>query len=128
MSECDDAEICRCVLASTAVLYRPVIIRELVTLVEQLNDISDDVREIISVCGSFLTNRDGTVYFVHQSAKDFLFTQGSSKVFPAGTKDVHHQVFSRSLAILSKRLHKDMYSLGALGFSIKDVPRLSQTC
>jgi hypothetical protein len=54
MSESDDAEICRCVLASTAVLYRPVTTRELVALVEQLDDVSDDVQEIVSLCGSFL--------------------------------------------------------------------------
>jgi hypothetical protein len=121
MSECDDAETCRCVLASMAVMYRPVTIRELVALVKQLNDISDDVREIIGLCGSFLTIRDDIIYFVHQSAKDFLFAQGSSKVFPAGAEDVHYQVFLRSLTILSERLHKDMYSLTALGFSVKDL-------
>jgi hypothetical protein len=73
MSQCDDAETCRCVLASMAVMYRPVTIRELVALVEQLDDVADNVREIISLCGSFLTLRDDTIYFVHQSAKDFIF-------------------------------------------------------
>ncbi|KAF2866591.1 NACHT domain-containing protein [Massariosphaeria phaeospora] len=122
MSESDDAEICRCVLASTAILYRPVTISELVALVEQLEDVGDDdLREIISLCGSFLTLREDTIYFVHQSAKDFLFANASSKVFPDGAEDVHRLVFSKSLATLSRTLHRDMYSLKALGFSIKDV-------
>ncbi|KAH7089950.1 WD40-repeat-containing domain protein [Paraphoma chrysanthemicola] len=121
MGESDDAEICRCVLASTAVLYRPVTIAELVALVEHLEDVSDDVREIVSLCGSFLTLRDDTVYFVHQSAKDFLLTKAVDKIFPDGTEDAHQIVFSKSLAILSGTLRRDMYSLGALGFPIDDV-------
>ncbi|KAF1831330.1 HET-domain-containing protein [Decorospora gaudefroyi] len=121
MGESADAEVCRCVLASTAILYRPVTVHQLVALVEQLKDVGDDVREIISLCGSFLTLREDTVYFVHQSAKDFLFAEASSKVFPDGAEDVHRLVFVNSLTILSRTLHRDMYSLKALGVSIEDV-------
>jgi hypothetical protein len=124
ISELDDAEICRCVLASTAILYRPVTILELVALVEQLNDFVNDlesVREIVSFCGSFLTLREDTVYFVHQSAKDFLFTKAHNEAFPDGTEAAHQMIFLRSLAILSRTLHKDMYSLKALGYPFKNV-------
>jgi hypothetical protein len=121
MSESDDAETCRCVLASTALLYRPVTISELVALVEQLEDVSDDVQEIISLCGSFLTLREDTIYFVHQSAKDFLFTKASNKVFLNGAKEVHRLIFLKSLSILSRTLHRDMYGLEALGVPIENV-------
>jgi hypothetical protein len=124
ISESDSAEICRQVLASAAILYRPVTIAELVALVEQLEDFVDDqgsVREIVSLCGSFLTLRDDTVYFVHQSAKDFLFAKAFDEVFPTGTGDAHRVIFSRSIAILTRTLHRDMYSLRALGFPIDDV-------
>jgi hypothetical protein len=121
MSESDDAKICRCVLASTAILYRPVTVSELVALVKQLEDVGDDVREIINLCGSFLTLREDTVYFVHQSAKDFLFAKAYNKAFPVGSEAVHQAIFLRSLAILSKTLHRDMYSLEAPGYSIKNV-------
>jgi hypothetical protein len=121
MSESDDADICRCVLASTAVLYRPVTIRELVALVEQLEDVGSDVREIINLCGSFLTMREDTVYFVHQSAKDFLLAKASHEVFPNGAEDVHRAIFSTSLAHLSRTLHRDMYSLKAIGSAVENV-------
>jgi hypothetical protein len=121
ISESDDAKICRFVLASTAILYRPVTVSELVALVEQLEDVSDDVREIISLCGSFLTLREDTVYFVHQSGKDFLFAKAYNKAFPDGSEAVHQAIFLRSLAILSKTLHRDMYSLEALGYPVKNV-------
>jgi hypothetical protein len=39
----DSAEICLQVLASTAVLYRPVIITESFSLVEQLDDLVDNL-------------------------------------------------------------------------------------
>jgi hypothetical protein len=67
ISELDSAKICLQILASTATLYRPVAVPELVALVEQLEDLDnlELVREIVGLCGSFLTMREDTVYFVH---------------------------------------------------------------
>ncbi|KAF1828673.1 HET-domain-containing protein [Decorospora gaudefroyi] len=123
ISDSNGAEICRQVLASTAILYRPVTVSELVALVEQLKDLDnlELVREIVGFCGSFLTLREDTVYFVHQSAKDFLFAKAYDKAFPDGSEAIHQAIFSRSLLILSKTLHRDMYSLEAPGYSIENV-------
>jgi hypothetical protein len=123
ISESNSAEICLQILASTATLYRPVAVPELVALVEQLQDLDDleSVREIVSFCGSFLTLREDTVYFVHQSAKDFLFREAYTEAFPDGSEDVRQTILLRSLAILSKTLHRDMYSLDAPGYSIENV-------
>ncbi|CAN9172024.1 unnamed protein product [Alternaria alternata] len=123
ISESDSTEICLQVLASTAILYRPVSVPELVALVEQLEDLDDleSVREVIGFCGSFLTLREDTVYFVHQSAKDFLFEKAYNEAFPDGSETVHWTILSRSLGILSRTLHRDMYSLEAPGYPIKDV-------
>jgi hypothetical protein len=123
MSESDDAETCRCVLASTAVMYRPVTIPELVAAVEQLEDFGDDlesVREIVSLCGSFLTMREDTVYFVHQSAKDFLFAKAYVEIFPDGVEATHRVIFLKLLETLSRTLHRDMYGLKAPGSSLED--------
>jgi hypothetical protein len=124
ISKSDNADTCRCVLASTAVLHQPVTICELVALLEQLEDVSSNMREIISLCGSFLTVREDTVYFVHQSAKDFLFKEASHKVFPNGTEEIHQAIFLTSLAHLSRTLHRDMYSLKAPGSAIGKVKLL----
>jgi hypothetical protein len=122
ISASDSAKICLQVLAVTAVLYRPVTITELVVLVEQLKDADDleSMQEIIGLCGSFLTLRVDTVYFVHQSAKDFLFREAFDEVFPDGAEQVHWEIFSNSLAILSRTLHRDMYGLKAPGSPIKN--------
>ncbi|KAL5371063.1 hypothetical protein DPSP01_014517 [Paraphaeosphaeria sporulosa] len=123
ISESDGAEICRQVLASTAILYRPVAVPELVALVEQLEDLDDleSVREIVGLCGSFLTLREDIVYFVHQSAKDFLFAKAYNELFPDGSEAVHQTMFLRSLAVLSRTLCRDMYNLEAPGYPIKNV-------
>ncbi|KAH6642109.1 vegetative incompatibility protein HET-E-1 [Boeremia exigua] len=123
ISVSDDAELCKQVLALAALVYRPITLEELVALAEPLEDMADEaeVREIISLCGSFLSLREDTVYFVHQSAQDYLFAQAYDEIFPHVAKNAHHVIFLRSLAILSRTLQKDIYSLEALGFAIEDV-------
>jgi hypothetical protein len=124
ISVSDDAELCKQILALEALVYRPITLDELVALIEPLRDAADeDVREIISLCGSFLTLREDTVYFVHQSAKDFILEKACRDVFPCGAEVVHREIFTKSLAILSSTLHRDMYGLQALGISIENVIR-----
>jgi hypothetical protein len=67
ISKSDRAEMCWQILALTAILYRPVAVPKLVALVEQLKDLDDLelVREIVGLCGSFLTLQEDIVYFVH---------------------------------------------------------------
>jgi hypothetical protein len=116
-------ERCKQVLAVVALVYRPITLDELVTLVERLEGITEDsdLQEIIGFCGSFLTLRERTVYFVHQSAKDFLLNKAAQEIFPAGREAAHQAIFARSLQIMSAKLRRDMYSLKALGPTIADV-------
>jgi hypothetical protein len=76
---------------------------------------------IVSMCGSFLTIRDDNVYIIHHSAKDFLVTDAFNKIFPSGTGDVHHTMFSTSMQIMSTTLRHDIYGLCVPGFSIGQV-------
>lgn len=124
ISESDIAKICLQVLAVTAILYGPITVAELVVLTTQLADFTNDlesVREIICLCGSFLTLQNDTVYFVHQSAKDFLVTKASKNVFPNGAECIHQDIFQKSLTVLQKTLRRDMYNLQAPGYPIEDV-------
>jgi NACHT domain/Heterokaryon incompatibility protein (HET) len=120
----DNADLCKRILASTAIMYRPVILKELTSLVEMLEDMSDDLeslREIISLCGSFLTIREETIYFVHQSAKDYLLKNAFNEIFPFGRGETHYIIFSRSLHVMSRTLRRDIYNLHALGYPIEQV-------
>jgi hypothetical protein len=123
ISQSDDAELCQQLLALVALVYRPITLPELVALAEQLEDIADEseLQEIIGLCGSFLTLQGETIYFVHQSAQDFLLTKAVAEVFPSGTEAVHHAIFARSLQAMSTTLRRDMYGLQELGFSIEAV-------
>jgi hypothetical protein len=123
----DDAELCKQVLATIALVYRPVTLSELVSLTELLEDVTDEaeVREIVGLCRSFLTLRGETAYFVHQSAQDFLLKKASDDIFPDGIDAAHQAMFSRSLAILSRTLRRDMYGLEAPGLSIDDIEPLT---
>ncbi|KAK3953026.1 hypothetical protein QBC32DRAFT_128536, partial [Pseudoneurospora amorphoporcata] len=127
----DHADLYRQILAVSSIVRRPISLQELTTLVEMSNDISDDpqsLEELIGLCGSFLTLRDQTVYFVHQSAKDFLLGNASDKggnqasqeafkwIFPSGNEDMNCTIFSRSLDAMSTILRRDIYSLRAPGF------------
>ena len=124
LDDTDDTDICKRILALIAIVYRPVTLEELTSLVgmhEEIADNHESLQEIIGLCGSFLTIRQGTVYFVHQSAKDFLVTESSSDIFPSGKEEVHYEIFSRSLQVMFKTLRRDMYSLGALGYPAEQV-------
>ncbi|WPJ63730.1 hypothetical protein SMAC4_13672 [Sordaria macrospora] len=127
----DYADLCRQILAVSSIVHRPISLQELTTLVKMSDDVSYDpqsLEELIGLCGSFLTLRDQTVYFVHQSVKDFLLGNASDKagnqasqkafkwVFPFGKEDVNYTIFSRSLDAMSTTLRRDIYSLTAPGF------------
>ncbi|WPJ59449.1 hypothetical protein SMAC4_13160 [Sordaria macrospora] len=131
-----DSDLCKRILAVAAIVRRPISLQELTTLVELPNITCDDlesVEEIIKLCGSFLTSREQTVYFVHQSAKDFLLGNASDEagnqasqeafkwIFPKGKEDVHYTLFLRSLSTMSTILRRDRYDLSAPGFPSDEV-------
>jgi hypothetical protein len=54
----DNADLCKSILATIAIVYRPITLKELISFIEMLEDMSHDlesVGEIISLCGSYLT-------------------------------------------------------------------------
>ncbi|KFA80387.1 hypothetical protein S40288_09853 [Stachybotrys chartarum IBT 40288] len=117
-----DAGLCKEILAIASVVYRPINLDELKILVQPLKDLDqDELEEIIRSCGSFLTLREGVIYFVHQSAKDFLLNKVSDQILPSGIAHQHHTIFWRSLRALSEILRRDIYSLSAPGISIEQV-------
>ncbi|KAK0719400.1 NACHT domain-containing protein, partial [Lasiosphaeris hirsuta] len=124
ITKSDDAELCIRILAVISVMRRPITLDEMEALVEMPAGTSgnqDALAEIVGLCGSFLTLREGIISFVHQSAKDFLVQKASKDVFPSGIQDVHHSIFSRSLQIMANTLRRDIYNLSAPGFPVNKV-------
>lgn len=113
-------ELCLQVLSTVIATYRPLHLQELhllsglPTQVQDVNQASTTA--IVKMCGSFLTIQEGSVYIIHQSARDFLSDEASHTVFPRGIEDVHHSIFLKSLQAMSKTLRRDMYGLHQLGY------------
>ena len=73
------------------------------------------------MCGSFLTIREDTIYFIHQSAKDYLDTSVDHSIFPSGRTEVHCGIVSRSLQNMSEKLRRNMYNLQDPGILIDQI-------
>jgi hypothetical protein len=131
VSKSKNADICKRILSIVAVVKRPITLRELISLNDTLHnlncpeDLSDDIMDLertVDQCGSFLTIRESIVYFVHQSAKDFLLQENNSQaLFQSGIDEVNHAIFSRSLHLMSMTLRRDIYNLRAPGTSIDQI-------
>ncbi|KAG4273322.1 hypothetical protein FPRO04_14559 [Fusarium proliferatum] len=107
----EDGDICRQILATGCITYRPISLDELRTLMTETKDFSDkELEEVIGECGSFLTLQEDIVYFVHQSAQDFLTDRAKSDIFPSGIQDQHCLIFRRSLDAL-RTLTRNIYNL-----------------
>jgi len=120
----EDAELCKCILALVSAVYRPITLDELACFVDMPDGVSDEyeaLSEIIGLCGSFLTLREHTISFIHQSAKDFLVKEACIEIYPSGKEYLHHTIFSRSLQVMAKKLKRNVYGLGAPGVSIDQV-------
>ncbi|KAI8314939.1 hypothetical protein K4K61_003385 [Colletotrichum sp. SAR11_59] len=116
------ASLCKEVLAVMSVVYRPVTLKELVSIAKLPTLSNKDLQKVINHCGSFLVLRDETIYFVHQSAKDFLVDkehEAFRQILPSGIAHQHYAIFSRSLEVLSRTLRRDIYDLRASGTLIE---------
>ena len=117
-------KFCMQVLSISTLAYRPLHLLELSALADLPEEIFmtvQDLTEIIELCGSFLTLREDTIYFIHQSAKDYLNTSVDHLIFPSGRTEVHRGILSRSLQNMSEKLHRNMYNLREPGILIDQV-------
>jgi hypothetical protein len=99
----EDAELCKRILAVVSVVYQPIMLDELACFVDMPDGVSDDesLVDIIALCGSFLTLRERTITFVHQSAKDYLVKHASAKIFPNGHTEEQQRIVNRFLSSFS---------------------------
>lgn len=130
MNSSRHSQLCRSILATLSIVYRPITLDELPSLVEiPPKAVGKDkaLSEIIGTCGSFLTLRDRKIFFTHQSAKDFLLEKQAKTIFPSGETIEHQAILRRSIKTMSRVLRKDIYSLHHPGISIEEVERQRPT-
>ncbi|EYE91369.1 uncharacterized protein EURHEDRAFT_518395 [Aspergillus ruber CBS 135680] len=105
---------CREVLLIAVNSYRPLQLSEMVTLAALPK--FADTRKIIQLCGLLsLKEEEATIYFVHQSAKDYLIEHAKpeiiSQIFPDGCRKGHQRIMSQSIESMSQILKRDIHSL-----------------
>ncbi|KAL6895283.1 hypothetical protein HDV57DRAFT_506834 [Trichoderma longibrachiatum] len=124
ISSSNEAKICERILTVATVARRPLTLQELIALAETPGETHEKrqvVCELIGQCGSFLTIRDEVVYFVHQSAKDFLSEMMMKQELSTGMNEAKHYMVTRSIELMSQCLKRDIYQLSELGIHIDAV-------
>jgi hypothetical protein len=117
------AEDCKQILKLALTVYRPLTLDEMLPLWEPSENTPFDkhtLQQIIKGAGSFLILKDDIVYFIHQSAKDFLVTEAIEEL-GLDSHLQHSHVFDRCLIALNLSLRRNIYSLDYPGFPIEEV-------
>lgn len=117
----------RRILAISTVARRPLSLQEFETLnpfplnVDNIELLEKRWEEALGYCGSFLTKRNGIIYFIHQSAKNFILDKASDRLFCGGIELIHKHIFSISISAITATLKRDIYKLAYPGFLINDL-------
>jgi hypothetical protein len=104
--------------------YRPLQLSELVTLAALPNLAA--YHNTIRLYSLLTIKEDNkTIYFIHQSAKDYLtkYTKLEilSEIFPHRRVEGHYTIVSQSLKTIRAKLQKNIYNLEYPGFPITKV-------
>ncbi|KAF2015094.1 WD40 repeat-like protein [Aaosphaeria arxii CBS 175.79] len=134
------AKYCKDILRSTTLAYRPLHLEEIAMVAGLPNDLFHQVKaivDLVSRCGSFLTIRQNIVSFIHLSARDYLMSDDSQKIFGQPASEEAKQIAIRILDIMHRTLHQDICSLKSMKIGIqkakdrvKDsiLPRITYAC
>ncbi|KAK5633466.1 hypothetical protein RRF57_009180 [Xylaria bambusicola] len=113
------SEPCKRILRATTIAYSPLTLDEIVPIAGLHERLIEDIRELVSLCGSYVILQEKTIRFVHQSAKDYL--NGVAEFFPGGREQEHGRIVKRSLQAMSKTLRRNIYGLHHLGLLIGEI-------
>ncbi|KAJ5377107.1 Vegetative incompatibility protein HET-E-1 [Penicillium cosmopolitanum] len=117
-------KFCQLLLSAATLAYRPLQLLELGVVSGLPDEIAGKAKNLVTIIkrsGSFLTVRDESIYFVHQSAKDYLMGKGGQSIFSSNPAVAHYRMFTQSLQLMRKMLRRDIYGLRALATHITQV-------
>ncbi|KAK6510303.1 hypothetical protein TWF481_005020 [Arthrobotrys musiformis] len=111
---------CFDILATAAIVYRPLRLEELGYIAIRVDHVPD-VRRLVNLCGSFLKLENEYVHFTHQSAQDYLISDLSELFTTAGPASRHQKIFENCMWTLSnpQLLKKDLLGLGWPGATVR---------
>jgi hypothetical protein len=132
------AEYCKDILQSVTLAFRPLRLEEISTIAGLPLNSFQDVQEVIDLvvhCGSFLTIREGTVFFVHLSAKDYFTSGQGQREFNGEVSEKQDQILHRLLDVMHSTLQNDICGLGEPGaqatnscISNSPLPKVAYAC
>ncbi|KAF3189595.1 hypothetical protein TWF225_002737 [Orbilia oligospora] len=120
---------CFDILATAAIVYHPLRLEEMGTIAIMADHLPD-IRRLVKLCGCFLSIENDSVYFIHQSAKDYLVSDHSRLFATAGTTSRHKNVFNSCIQTLSNPvvLKKDIAGLGWPGTLYTEITTKQRSC
>lgn len=121
-----DIELCRQILCSVTLALLPLRLEEIVVFAKipkEFYEEPSDLEDLISLCGSFITIREETVYLIHQSARDFLSDGGRKDIFPFGQGHEHANTTRLCFEVMSCTLKKDICGTKMPGICLSDINR-----
>lgn len=100
----EDVEFCKKLLCSATLASRPLSLTELAILADLPDSHRDEesIKDLIIRCGSFLIVRQKTIYFVHQSAKDYFSSDAGSHIFQSGQSNEHVRIANLCLKLMAR--------------------------
>jgi hypothetical protein len=111
------------ILCAVTVACRPLTVDEvgyIANLPDRHAGNAQAIQDFVSSCGSFLTIRKKTIYFVHQSAKDYFATGSGCMIFPCGQPQAHEQLAHRLLDSMSQTLTTDILGVRWPGTQVQE--------
>ncbi|EWG54258.1 hypothetical protein FVEG_12518 [Fusarium verticillioides 7600] len=114
-------KLCSSLLRILVVVYQPPSLKELAGLIGATEKPTQHMRKLVIECGSFFTIKDDVVYFIHQSAKDFL-SQITKEIWNEEMTGLHRIAFLQTLQAMNETLHYNMYEIENSGTLVDKVP------
>lgn len=112
-----DEHACLATLAVVTVAKRPLSMEELYIFISPtLSQFKGkynihSVKGFVEACGSFISNTNDTIYFIHQSVKDYMVQKTNRTVFPSSIADQHFTMFDISISEMNKTLKRNEYPI-----------------
>ncbi|EHK17665.1 uncharacterized protein TRIVIDRAFT_132488, partial [Trichoderma virens Gv29-8] len=112
-----DREACRILLSIVTTAERPLHLKELHVFIcsqwehYKVDYNMRDMKDMVKDLGSLLSIRDETVYFIHQSVKDYMVGNAAKTIFPKGIEYQHYKMAETSLDAMSCILRHNIYDL-----------------
>lgn len=122
-------EACQALLSVVSTAMRPLHLTELLEFMKSSWTISKRfdkldhiraIRDLTKDCESILSIRDDVVYFVHQSAKDYIMEVEAHRLFPVRLQ--HYKMFDASLDVMSSLLKYNMCDLKDPTIHVDEIP------